>query len=407
MMGQPRGDRRNERGAHDRGEIVADARTRVPHIRIEQFRQERADRAERDTHQSEANAQEQLHLEEVAMTHKQIREHQCEHHQRDRRKHEHATTADPVRIHAGQHDEQREHADGDHQHEQILTVREAEAATTLGYSLRAPSERPSGERVEQRVSHSDDEGRLDHLTPALTEHLSQRGLDHLVLLLGETEDRSLLHLDAHDKTDDHQHARQQERHAPAPRDHRGVIVEAFEQEVRAVRQEEADRGAQLREGTVQGTLIGGRVFGGHQRGAGPFAAQTDALDEAAQAQQRDRGDAPHVIGRQAADQEGGDTHRQQGHNQRGLAPHAIAEMAENQGADRTSDEGDGEGEQRHQQRDRRVGRVAEEHLREIVRSGGAVCVEVIELDGCADHGSGNDGANRIARHLFHFAGGLL
>ena len=271
-MGQPGGDRRNERGAHNRGEIVADAGTRVAHVRIEQLRQERADRAERDAHQSKADAQEQLNLEEVAVTHEQVREHQREHHQRDRGEHEHATAADAIGIHTRQHDEQCEHADGDHEHEQILAVREAEAAATLCGGLRAPSERPSGERVEQRVGHSDDERSLDHLAPALAEHLSKRGLDHLVLLLGEAEDRGLLHLHAHNKADDHQHARQQERHTPTPRDHRGVVVEAFEQEVRAVRQEEANRGAQLREGAVQGALAFRRVLGRHQRGAGPFAA---------------------------------------------------------------------------------------------------------------------------------------
>ena len=112
-----------------------------------------------------------------------------------------------------------------------------------------------------------------------------------------------------------------------------------------------------------------------------------------------------VVGRQAADQEGGNAHGEQGDHQRGLAAHAIAEMTEYQGAERAGDEGDGEGQQAGQQRDGRIGGVSEEHLREIIRSGGAVCVKVVELDGSADHGCCDHGFDRIADHRLRFASG--
>ena len=119
------------------------------------------------------------------------------------------------------------------------------------------------------------------MTPSSSlEHFGKRGLDDLLLLLGHTEDRGLLHLDADDEADDHEDGGQQERHAPAPDKHRVIVVEGLQQEVGAVRQEEADRGAQLREGAVQRALVFRSVLGGHQRGAGPFAAKSDALHEA-------------------------------------------------------------------------------------------------------------------------------
>ena len=82
-------------------------------------------------------------------------------------------------------------------------------------------------------------------------------------------------------------------------------------------------------------------------------------------------------------------------------------MAEHQGSERTCNERDGEGQQAGQQRDGRIGGVSEEHLREIVRSGGAVCVEVVELDGGADHGSGDHGFHRIAHHCLRFTSGCF
>lgn len=82
-------------------------------------------------------------------------------------------------------------------------------------------------------------------------------------------------------------------------------------------------------------------------------------------------------------------------------------MAEHQGSERACDERDGEGQQAGQQCDGRIGGVSEEHLREIVRSGGAVCVEVVELNGGADHGSGDHGFHRIAHHCLRFASGCF
>ena len=201
---------------------------------------------------------------------------------------------------------------------------------------------------------------------------------------------------AHHQADDHEHGRQQERHTPAPAHHRLGIVERLQQEERAVGQEEADRRAQLRERAVQRALVLRRVLGGDQRRARPFAAQTDALHEAAQAQDHNRQQTDLLVGRQASDEERGHAHRHQGDDQRLLAAETVTEVAEDQRADRAGDERDRERDQAEQQRDGRVGGVREEHGREVVRRGGAVGVEVIEFDGRADHRGGDHGFDRIA-----------
>lgn len=121
-----------------------------------------------------------------------------------------------------------------------------------------------------------------------------------------------------------------------------------------------------------------------------------ALDETQQAEDGDCTNADLIVGGQAANQEGADTHGHQADDQRGLAAHAIAEVAEDQRAQRAGDEGDGEGQQAHQQCDGGVVLRGEEDVREVVCRGGAVGVEVIEFDGGTDHRRGDHGLDRIA-----------
>ena len=73
-----------------------------------------------------------------------------------------------------------------------------------------------------------------------------------------------------------------------------------------------------------GAPSSGKVLGGDQCRAGPFAAQADALDETQQAEDGDCTNADLIVGGQAANQEGADTHGHQADDQRGLAAHAIA-----------------------------------------------------------------------------------
>ena len=287
MVGQPSGDGRHECRADDGSQVVADAGAGITHVGVEQLRQERADRTECGAHQREADAQEQQVGGEVTLADdrriKQEREEQCECHEAAGRDDDHALAAEFIGVHAGNDDERGEHADGKHQHEQVFTIGETKVAAALLDGFGAPSEGPGCQRVEQRVGDGHQERGLDDFLPALLEHFGQRRLDDLLLFLSHAEDRGLLHLHAHHKTDDHQHCGQQERHTPTPCQHRIVIVERFQQEVSAVRQEETDRSTQFREGAIQRTLVFRSVLGGHQSGTRPFAAQTNALYETAQA----------------------------------------------------------------------------------------------------------------------------
>jgi hypothetical protein len=69
----------------------------------------------------------------------------------------------------------------------------------------------------------------------------------------------------------------------------------------------------------------------------------EALDEAEHDQQDGRGHADGRVGRQQADEEGGDAHHQQGHHQHGLAADLVAEVAEDDPADGPGDEPGGRG----------------------------------------------------------------
>ena len=122
---------------------------------------------------------------------------------------------------------------------------------------------------------------------------------------------ALVHAQAHPQADEHQHQRGDKGNAPAPGNHLFVADGGADGEEHAVGHQKADGRAQLREGAEPGAFAFGRVFGGDQRRAAPFAAQPDALADAAQAQQQRCGDADVVIVGQEADADGGQPHGQQ------------------------------------------------------------------------------------------------
>src|SRR4029453_17504097 len=145
----------------------------------------------------------------------------------------------------------------------------------------------------------------------------------------------------------------------------------------------------LRPAAEEATPARWGVLDRHQHGPAPLAAHPDALGDA-QGDQDDRGpDADGVIGRQQADEEGGDTHDEQRQHQHGLAADAVAEVAEDdaaQGPGREADAVGGQG----QQRARGRLHLGEEQLVEHQRGGGAVEEEVVPLDGGADEAGRHD-----------------
>ena len=223
-----------------------------------------------------------------------------------------------------------------------------------------------------------------------------------LLFSGLLEHRGLRHAGTHVQADDHQHGGTQERDTPAEGNHLFLAQVGFEQQVQAVSAEEANRGAKVREGTVQGALVGRSVFGGDQRGTGPFAGEAHALAGTADAQNHDGPCANLLITGQAANQEGGDAHGHQGDNQRLLTAELVTEVAEQHGAERTGEERNGEGHEGHQRGEGLVGLgdVREEDHAEVASSGNGIAVVIVEFDGRTDHGSGDDLRNRILLHRF-------
>ena len=120
----------------------------------------------------------------------------------------------------------------------------------------------------------------------------------------------------------------------------------------------------------------------HQRGAAPFPADGEALDQAQQDQQDGGENADGGVGREQADREAGHAHEGHGQHEHGLAADAVAEVAEDHPAQGADDVADGEGAERGDGRDHRA-QVGEEQLPEHQRGGGAVEQEVVELDGAA------------------------
>ena len=111
--------------------------------------------------------------------------------------------------------------------------------------------------------------------------------------------------------------------------------------------------AGLRPARPEAAPRGVAMLGRHQHRAAPFAADGEALDQAQDDQRDRRPDADLRIGRQKADQHGGDAHQDQAQHQQSLAADAVAEMAEDDAADRPRDEAERigrEGQQRPGQR---------------------------------------------------------
>ena len=94
------------------------------------------------------------------------------------------------------------------------------------------------------------------------------------------------------------------------------------------------------------------MFQRHQRGAAPFAADGEALDQP-QHDQQDRGeDADGLVGREQADREAGRAHDAHGQHEHGLAADPVAEVTEDHPTEGPDDVADGEGAERGDRRDR-------------------------------------------------------
>jgi hypothetical protein len=185
----------------------------------------------------------------------------------------------------------------------------------------------------------------DQLPPVLSHHLAERELADGARLLRGRERLGLDELQAHPQADDDHHRREQERHPPSPRQELlGALRPAVrvgqrevDDEEHRVGDDEADRGAELGERAVPRALALGRVLGRHERGAGPFAAEREALEQTQHEQEERSRPADLVVRGEASDEEGRDAHGEQRRDECRLAPEPVSEVAEDDGADRAGD----------------------------------------------------------------------
>ncbi len=162
----------------------------------------------------------------------------------------------------------------------------------------------------------------------------------------------------------------------------------------AGRQAQTDGKADLRQAGVESLVLLAGIFISHQHGAAPFAAETDTLQDAKQNEQHGRRHADLRIGRQQADQHGGDAHDQQRGHQHALAADTIAEMAEDQAAERACEEADGECRIGQQRGDERIvgGKI------ELVEDKARDCAieeEIIPFDRRPDDRGGDDASDVV------------
>ena len=388
-LDEGRRDGRGEGTAENRGQVVRETSAGVADVSGEELGQVCAAGTKEAAHQHEADAQEDHDASRarVAGGAEQRRREEAEDQGDGRGEEQDGLAAALVGLQAADHDEPGEEEDRDHLHAEVLGLREAEGLDAVG-------QRPGAEHVEQGVGDAHGAGAEYDLLPVLGE-LLERGLHHAVLLDGLLEDRCLAHALTDDKAHDDEDRREEERDAPAPGDHGGLVEVGLKQQVHTVGAEEADGRAQVGEGAVEGALVGRRVLRGDQRGAGPLAGKAEALASTAEAEQHDGQRAEDVKAREQADDEGRDAHGHEGDDQRLLAAQLVAEVTEQQRAERAGQERDGEGDEGEQRGEEGIllGHVGEEDHSEVARRGDRIAVVVVELDGGAHHRGSDDLGN--------------
>ena len=150
------------------------------------------------------------------------------------------------------------------------------------------------------------------------------------------------HTPAQEEADPADHHAQQEGQAPAPGDDpfQGHRVE--DRGAHGGAQQDAGDRAEGRPGGGGAALVRMGGLGEEDRRAGIFAADGEALHDAAEQHQQRGGDADLGVGGQATDDEGGHRHRDHRPEQGGAAADAIADIAEQDGAERAHEEADRE-----------------------------------------------------------------
>ena len=184
------------------------------------------------------------------------------------------------------------------------------------------------------------EGRLQDLLPVAPNNLRHRSRLDALRLQEPLEQRGFQDAQPDVQPDADQDDAEVEGNPPAPAGKPLRAGDVAHDQERPVRQEQANRNAELRPAGDQAALAPMAPFHREKDGSSPLAANADPLDKAEDDQEDGAPDADGGVGRHETNQEGCDSHQQQRRNQGRLPPDAIAVVPEDGSADRACDEPD-------------------------------------------------------------------
>uniref|UniRef100_J2JTH2 Ribonuclease E n=1 Tax=Streptomyces auratus AGR0001 TaxID=1160718 RepID=J2JTH2_9ACTN len=374
---EPGGDQRSDRAAQDTAQVVGERGARVAHPRAEQLRQVRPHRAVHHAH-AEQRAPDAEGDQHRLCGVQQREEHQPPAGREDAAGEDQPAAAGGVGAGGGEPGPGCQEEAGDEGESQHGAAGDAEGAGGVGEAVGRGG-------VEKAVGNDHAARGQQQFARVAAQHLDGGHPGGFLRISHLGEHRCLTDLQTDEQSDADQQERQQERHPPAPRAKRLIVEYRRQQPEHPGGREEPHGRAELREGGVQPAPGARRMLDREQRGPAPFAAQSDALEEAQQRQHHRCPDPPAVIAREQSDAGGRQPHQQKGDHQDGFTAHPVAEVTEEHRAEWPCGEGHGVGRQRREGGVDRVER-REERLVEDERGGRAVAVEVVELDRRPDEG---------------------
>ena len=157
------------------------------------------------------------------------------------------------------------------------------------------AQNPCGSQIEEHIGSEHSEGTEHNFLKLEAESIDQRSLNNLILLNSLLKGFRFVQLYAHPHTYNNHKSGENEWNTPTPGEerfwlqHRACWVRQSEvdDKEQAVRDNEADRSAQLWESTVERALICWSVFCCDKRRTRPFATEREALGKA-QGKQEER-----------------------------------------------------------------------------------------------------------------------
>src|SRR6266550_2434089 len=298
-------------------------------------------------------------------------------------RHVHPLAADPVREIAEEWDgnKREDRAAGEGEEDEVAGLLQRSRRYRIGENV-------GREEIERSLLGQPQESRLQDLPPVATNDLGHGSRFDLPLVEKPLEERSLEHPQPDIQADSHQQDAEVERHPPAPGGKPFRTGDVTHDVESTVRQHQPDGDTELRPAGPETALTTMSPLHRHQHRAAPFAADADPLDETQDDEEESAPDANRRIGRDEADEEGGDAHQQQRGDQCRLAADAVAVVAEDRRPDRPGNKPDGVNHKDVEGRNGGIG-FGEEQVGKDESGSGGIEKEVIPLDRRSDRARDN------------------